>query len=416
MIIRIQRALNEFVKDMIFSILKPFNHIRGFEERMLEECRTLEKKKLSQILGYSIGKSFQSIERLANDFNTCWQSNLMPIFLDMKIIQRDNSYLKRFIAVILCNEEFDLNFHFPIIKENLLTLGNEIFGDVKNFRFIKKACSIIHHLENSQSHIPNLKVIHPIELKVSRISSTISNPNQILRNEQSFKIIPTGLEDSHRRDRLVFFGNHRFCDIQLPDESKFDKIAFVIYHNEDHYQIMDCSKKCELKRKLFGDEEVKVTGGMLVDLAEASLINFCGSIVNENQETGDVEGVATYEFLKGELANPMGDRHRYLIGTVGSDVVFGKGMFQERVDVILNERGTISSKHLTFKCEGEFWTVRDLGSSNGTFVYFKNYGQFNEKTFSTPSLLLPVIEYGGKASESATIKISGIVFFIKLLG
>ena len=389
----IENSLDEFVKDFIPSVVNAFEPIANQLQNWIQEIRSNSNTRLlSKILGKVIMNIITHSSAIDPDFQTSWNKYFSPIFSKLNIINRENTYLRSYLFSILCDEAYSSTFHSQINKSKFSAFEN-MFGDVKNFKFIKNACKVSDLLEKIPEN-PLITNPFSVEFIVSKIASSISNQNSILNVGDKFLITPTGLNGTRRPDKIIFVGKHSFCDIRLPQDELVDDLSFAILCTPNQYYIIDCSKISYLKEKLEPNIEYEINQGLLIDIAQSALINVIAFENKEDNSTGDVTGTLHYEFLIGELANPYGPRGR-TASPIDGKIILGRGIYQQRTDIVISENGKVSGHHMEYRFAGQKWKIVDLNSKNGTFIAYKTYNQYQTKDFSDVFCLFETKSEGG---------------------
>ena len=95
------------------------------------------------------------------------------------------------------------------------------------------------------------------------------------------------LARSRRLDGIFLFEKHEFCDVIFYNDENIDYISFALYFNSGTYVIIDCSKKenSHQKWKLLENEIKKLESGMILDFAEAALINIVSNHIEMDPVT-----------------------------------------------------------------------------------------------------------------------------------
>ena len=423
-ILEIEIIIDEFVKALIKSLVIKFEPIDTDLENWIQEIRLNFNTRLaSKILGKVIVNILTKTSKIMEDFQTCWQSYFSLKFTEINLINHENTYLKAYLFSILCDNPYSGNFHSRINRSKLSAFES-IFGDVKNFKFIQKACKISDLL----AKIPNTPLVaNPFSIicTVSKINSSISNQNLILKEGDRFVIGPTGLNGSLRPDNIVLVGNHSFCDIRLPEDKNLENLSFAMLCTPRQYYIIDCSKTNYLKVKLFGNAEYDFNQDSLIDIAQSALIHIIKLDCREDQE-GHLNGTLHYEFLRGELANQYGDRNK-TANPIDGIIVLGRGLFNHRTDIVISENGRVSGQHMEFRYSKNKWKIADLNSTNGTFLAYKTCNQYQNKNpsevfclFETKTVKIetvektePVEQIVKPIRQNLCIATSGIGFYIE---
>ena len=402
----IQKNINELIKNAAYSLTLPLAPVLGYLQECIQNAQNYNIIHLSKIIGYVVGCSlFESIKTQTN-FNTCWDLTLESTFVAFNLIHRGNKFLKDYLALQLC-DHINQDYFMQIAPLKIVEVGNTIFGDVRNFKFFKKACILYQNFQLPEARSitisdPNNNLPDsPNEISIicSHISKARESNQDILKVGQKFVVNPSGYQNSKRIDHMVLFGKHPLCDIRLPDDDQLDDIAFAIYHNNNTFIIIDCSKKAHLKRKIQPSLPLKVREGMIIDIAYSSLMKIAKIQFGMNEETGDVTSEVHYEFLKGELFGAFGEKIRRFSnvrrnGEIKNTFLVGKGAYGVEPDLRLSEGGCVSGKHMEFEFKRQEWFLTDLESKNGTFILMKNHDQYNDKIPSFPTKLFENVQDG----------------------
>ena len=398
----------------LYSITLPFTPVL---ENCIADCVSYNLILLSKMIGYMIGCSLYEPIKAQSNFNRCWEMVLENAFVGFNLIQRENKFLKDYIAFHLCGH-LDENYFMPVDPLKIIDIGNIIFGDVRNFKIFKKACMIYQNFQSPQAKsitIPDSP--NEITIICTNIPKNREYYQDILKVGQKFILTPSGYQASNRIDSLVLFGKHPLCDIRLPDDDQIDDIAFAIYHNGNTFIMIDCSKKSHLKRKIQPQEPLKVNEGMIIDIAYSSLMKVV-KIEFYEDDVGQVSSKLVYEFLKGELCGAFGNKHRRFStikkdGTFKDTFLVGRGCFGVEPDLRLT--GCVGSKHMEFEFRGQEWFLTDLLSKNGTYLLIKNHDQYSDKIPSYPSKLFENFLDGESIDDIVIDRYSFAIFQSKLI-
>jgi hypothetical protein len=193
--------------------------------------------------------------------------------------------------------------------------------------------------------------------------------------EKEFVLTPNGLENSSRfcSDRLIIFGkeaNEEFTtDITLPNVGGIDSIFAFIFVNHFGYHLIDISKRASVKIK--------------VSSADPSVLNKDNIVILAKLHAYLIEISDGVDFGGGQISSLIfkpapgskttaGTQERRLTASDNKKFVIGR---DATCDLVISH-ADISARHAEIWFElGRGWLIRDLDSSNGTYIKLKNNTQ-----------------------------------------
>ena len=371
----VEKALDYIVKESVYSICFIMNQDKNYLDQFIIWCYQNNMNMPSQVIGQIIGSLISFQVQNNQDFDFLWDYQLKYYFILYNIISSDNLYCKKYILNLISNNQMgeDNKYKFDEI-------GHEIFGNVRNYKFLVKACALFEKFNqyNSKFYESN-----EFGLKIKCTKSPI-------KSQENIEFI---FNQSNNND-LLLFGKHEKCKIRLKESNSIDDIAFAIFNKSGTFFIIDCSKEGLLKIKLSEENPLILENDMLIDLAGTELFRIISLYYIVDETSPNIKGEISINFIKGELSSSINNNIFKFEGQTNPDtkILLGRGLINQNIDILFSGNLRIGGKHCCLNFKDNSWKIIDNYSLHGTFALLKNFSQYQNRVFSDPKPLFIIHE------------------------